>query len=254
MNLPSPVRIDVRKLVFPLVVGRNEQAGFLRSGFAGTGFFVGRNGLMLTAAHVALGAAEGFELRAALPSQEGPMIGHPLRWAVSLPQSDIAVCQVDVPQSACFATRFDALSMGTDVETVAVPESMLETDRAGRTKVSLRTSKGYISFGTTEWVAASFSLPKGMSGAPLIATEGQSQYVVGVFVGQTRGEEIEDMVEEIVEEGPDLRRVRTERISKVEYFARGELLTAHMEFRADEFNGLTLQQLIESAVGHALLK
>ena len=45
---------------------------------------------------------------------------------------------------------------------------------------------------------ASFPLPKGMSGAPMIVSDRDSQFVAGVFVGQSRGEEIEDEIEALV--------------------------------------------------------
>jgi hypothetical protein len=75
---------------------------------------------------------------------------------------------------------------------------MLETDVAGRTRVAMRCVKGYVSYGRDNSIAANFPLLKRISGAPLIATVGDEQFVAGVFVGQTRGEEIEDQVQESV--------------------------------------------------------
>ncbi|MGO9424124.1 MAG: hypothetical protein ACLP6Z_01960, partial [Steroidobacteraceae bacterium] len=69
--------------------------------------------------------------------------------------------------------------------------------------------------------------------------------VEGVFVGQSRGEEIEDEVIEVSDVGPNSARTHTERISRVEYFARGDLLSPHKNFVAPEFGGgTTLEALI----------
>jgi hypothetical protein len=109
----------------------------------------------------------------------------------------------------------------------------------------MRCAKGYVSHGQTGWIAASFPLPKGMSGAPLIVTTTSAQFVAGVFVGQTRGEEIEDSVEETVDAGPEGTRTHVERVARVEYFARGDLLARHADLTAPEFEGLSLRELIE---------
>lgn len=240
----AQVQIDVRQIVFPILAGNETAEGFRRSGFLGTGFFVGRRGLALTAAHVVSSMREGLELRVGLPTPQRAMRARGVRWGVELPGSDILVMRVDVETSACFASRFDRIPMGHDVETAAIPESMLETDAAGATRILMRCAKGYVSHGQDGSIAASFPLPKGMSGAPLIATTADEQFVAGVFVGQTRGEAIEDLVEEVIDEGGGQRRTHIERISRVEYFARGDLLAPHADFRAPEFEGRTLRELI----------
>jgi hypothetical protein len=241
--LPQEIQIDVRRLVFPLVGGRELAAGFARNCFLGTGFFVSRRGLALTAAHV-VSNLDGLDVRAALPTSVGPMTAHNLRWIVRLPGSDIAVVRVNTPTSTCFALRFESPVMGQNVETTAIPESMLLTDSGGRTKVQMRITKGYVSHGGDGWVAASFALPKGMSGAPLIVTNPDSQFVAGVFVGQNRGEEIEDQIEELTDDSASGRHTHVERVSRIEYFARGELLSAFADFIAPEFEGVRFKDLI----------
>jgi hypothetical protein len=91
---------------------------------------------------------------------------------------------------------------------------------------------------------ASFALPKGMSGAPMIVTEPEHQFVAGVFVGQSRGEEIEDEIIEVI----DGATTHTERIARVEYFARCDLLAPHRNFVASEFDGLALEALIAKEI------
>jgi hypothetical protein len=242
--LPDFVKIDVRNLVFPVIAGRETAEGFRRTAFRGTGFFISTRGLALTAAHVIHQNPE--ELRVALPATGGssPMKAVELDWAITLPNSDIAVLRVNVQSSQCFLSRFDKVLNCEDVETTGLPESMFETEASGSTRIDMRCARGYVSHGRGNWIAASFPLPKGMSGAPLIRKRADDDFVVGVFVGQTRGEQIEDLVEEITESGPSSTRVHVERVARVEYFARGELLRPFADFSAERFGGLTLSQLI----------
>lgn len=241
------VPIGVRRLVFPIVGGTESTHGFRHTAFLGTGFFISSRGLALTAGHVVLNLAAGVDVRAALPPTAGgtgAMLAQSLLWRVALPDSDIAVVRVNVSDSACFATRFIAPVMGHDVETAAIPESMLVRDSAGKTKIQLRVAKGYVSHGDDKSIFASFALPRGMSGAPVIVTEPDAQFVAGVFVGQSRGEQIEDEIVEVADIGAGGTHRHTERVSKVEYFARGDLLAPFNGFTAPEFDGLTLEALI----------
>jgi hypothetical protein len=241
---PSVVQIDVRQIVFPIIAGTETEHGFDRKAFLGTGFFIGRRGLALTAAHVALNVDDALQLRVGLPTKQRSMLAHGIQWGIELPGTDILVMRINVETSACFVCAFDDLPMGTDVETAAIPASMLETDAAGKTQILMRCVKGYVSYGRANWVAANFPLLKGMSGAPLIATVGDEQYVVGVFVGQTRGEEIEDQFQEVTETGEGKVTTLIEKVARVEYHARGELLAPFADFKAEEFKGLTLRELI----------
>jgi hypothetical protein len=192
--------------------------------------------------------AAGLDLCAALPTPDGPMRAQKVLWKVALPESDIAVIRVQAPANSCLATRFAVPVMGQDVQTTAPPEAMLLTDSSGRTKIQMRVVKGYFSHGDDVTMFASFALPKGMSGAPMIVSEQDLQFVAGVFVGQSRGEEIEDEILEVADVSPTESRRYTERISRVEYFARGDLLARYKNFIAPEFDGLTLEALIEKEV------
>lgn len=245
MNVPRRVVIDATRVVFPIVAGTAAPGGFNRTDFLGTGFFVGRHGLALSAAHVVTGLRAGLELRVGLPTQQREMRVFTVQWSVKLPGSDILVMRVEIDGTAYFEPRFVDLPMGVDVETTGIPQSMFEKDQAGRVRMAMRVAKGYVSHGIGGWIAANFPLPKGMSGSPLVTTMPPEQFVAGVFVGQNRGEQIEDQVEEVIEEGGgNGRRTQIERVSRVEYFARGELLAPHVDFVAPEFDGFTLSELI----------
>ena len=109
----------------------------------------------------------------------------------------------------------------------------------------LPVARGYVSHARGNWIATSFPLPKGMSGVPLIRKHEDEDFVASVLVGQTRGEEIEDLVEEKTEQGPSgTTWVRVERVAQVEYFARGELLQLFADLTAPAFDGVILSQLI----------
>lgn len=129
--------------------------GFHRSGLAGTGFLIAPDGLAATAAHVLFDVAPEFDVKVALPTA-GPMKAHSVVWKVRLPRSDIAICKIDVESSACFAVRLQPLLMAQDVETCAIPASMLQTDNVGRTQVLLRAAKGYVSYGTDSLCCSKF--------------------------------------------------------------------------------------------------
>jgi hypothetical protein len=187
---------------------------------------------------------KNLDVRVALPTPKQPMLAHGIHWGVELPGSDIVVMRIDVEASACFVASFESLLMGQDVESTAIPASMLETDVGGNTRLAMRCVKGYVSYGRDNWIAANFPLLKGMSGAPIVASVGDNQYVAGVFVGQTRGEEIEDQVQEVTETKDGKVITLVEKVARVEYHARGELLRPYADFRVKEFEGLTLRELI----------
>src|SRR5689334_10493126 len=252
MNSRRMTSIDVRRLVFPLIAGSDTSAGFKRAGLAGTGFFISSRGLALTAAHVIRDLKAEVQVRAALPQAFGPMKAFKLEWVVYLPGSDIAVIRVNVPDSACFITRFEIPFVGESVETTAIPNSMLEMDDSGRTTIRMKCAKGYVAYDLPNGIAASFPLPKGMSGAPVIATNEKTQRVVGVFVGQNRGEELEDQVTEVINESSVAQSVHIERVSRVEYTARGDLFARFRTHVATEFNGATLEELIKSETPAAI--
>jgi len=66
------------------------------------------------------------------------------------------------------------------------------------------------------------------------------------MVGQHRTEIDEHLVKEFTEPTPTGQATYVEKISRVEYSARIDLLWQHHDFRAAEFGGLTLAELIES--------
>jgi hypothetical protein len=231
--------------IFPLFVSPEGFPNRILE-FLGTGFFVNTTGLALTAAHV-LHEKDSALLRGALPSRSGPtMIGHRILWAAEFPGSDIAAIQLDTPTSICFNPQFEQVPPGQDVHTYAIPESLLEKLPDGMIAINSRVAKGYISHGTRKWVAASFPLPKGMSGAPIVVIENNLLRAAGVFAGQNRGEEIEDLVTNVTDEGPNGKHTLVEKTARIEYFARGELLSPYENYIAPEFSGLTLRQMTES--------
>jgi hypothetical protein len=92
--------------------------------------------------------------------------------------------KVTLSAHPCFATRFACPFTDQNVETTTIAESPFVTDLASKTKVALHVLKGYASQGESEWLAAGFALPKGMSGAPHFVTESDAQYVARVLWGR----------------------------------------------------------------------
>jgi hypothetical protein len=176
------------------------------------------------------------------------MLAHQLEWTTELPGSDIAVARFMVCNSPCFETQFRELDLGEDMHTTGVAECMLETEADGTTRILQRTAKGYVAYGKRTWVAVSFPLPAGMSGSPAVCTIDGFDHVVGVLVGQTRTEIIEDLIEEITEATPGRHTTRVERVSRVEYVSRVELLAQYKDYKAQEFGGITFGELIANEI------
>lgn len=244
-SVSATARIDVRRLVFPLYAGTWHGDQFTRCGLAGTGFFITRRGLALTAKHVVESLAPGLALAAAIPSLEGRLVPHKIVWSLGIPTADIAVIRTELVDSAAYFCKFETVDPGSELETVGVPEWMIRADDRGGHRLSLRTLKGYVQYSENASVHASFPLPKGMSGAPMIIDDGLEQFVAGVMVGQSRGEQMEDQWEEATEESNGRTVVRRTEIHRIEYSAVAHLLGPYREFTTSEFGRYTLWQLIK---------
>ena len=230
-------------VIFPLLIGRMEQDKFKRMAFAGTGFFISTQCLAVTAAH-GLEAAEPDQMVvASLSNTRKPMNAYPIKWSVRLPESDIAVMRVDVPGSPCFRTHFSEFMLNQEVRTTGIAEHMLETDSTGKTEIFKRSARGYVAYGRRKWVAANFALPAGMSGSPAVVTKADVDYVAGVLVGQIRSEIVEDFLSDVTETTATGKSVYVEKISRVEYMSRIDVLAHHGDHIAAEFGG-TLAELI----------
>jgi len=242
-------KVVTTKMIFPIINGRKTEAGLQGLGFAGTGFFISPHGLALTAAHVMRPNNDGSGKWVSRP-ETNPGFVSPVEWVVPLPNSDIAVVRVGLDEEApCFDVHFRDLLLGEDIQATGLAECDMETGADGVRYMLQRCARGYISYGRDSWGAASFPLPAGMSGSPALSYGNGVDQVVGVFVGQKRGEVIEDLLEEVTEAANGNQITRVERISRVEYFARVDVLAKHKNFRAPQFGTLTLAELINAEGG-----
>ncbi len=242
-------RVVTTRMIFPIINGRKTEAGVQGLGFAGTGFFISPRGLALTAAHVMLARNDASEKWVTRPETSMGWASR-IEWSVSLPGSDIAVIRVGLDEEPPgFDVHFRDLLLGEDIQTIGLAECDMETSADGVRYMLQRCARGYISHGRDSWGAASFPLPGGMSGSPALSYGNGVDQVVGVFVGQSRGEVIEDLLEEVIEAEQGNRVTRVERVSRVEYFARVDVLAKHRNFRAPQFGSLTLAELIRAEGG-----
>jgi hypothetical protein len=241
---PGPGKVANNQTIFPIFSTNPGQKKLDHSSYLGTGFFVSRRGLALTAAHVLESAGDGKVLIATVPGFGEVMRGYSLAWAVQLPDSDIAVFRLDTGDSASLLVDFREIYLNETVSTTGIPKDAFEESPDGKVEIHFRAAQGYVAFGRKKWMAASFALPAGMSGSPAVARS--NGRVVGVMVGQHRTEIDEHLVKEFTEPTPTGQATYVEKISRVEYSARIDLLWQHRDFRAAEFGGLTLTELIES--------
>jgi hypothetical protein len=198
----------------------------------------------MTAAHVLEGVDDGMLLSAGVSGNTGPSRSHEIDWWTTLPNSDIAVMRVRIGESPCLPIRFREVNLSETIGTTGIAECMLEKEPDGATSMMQRAAKGYVAYGMPTWVAASFALPAGMSGSPAVLYADDGEYVVGVLVGQSRSEIDEHLVKEFTEVTSEGRSTQVEKISRVEYAARVDVLAHHKDFRAEEFGGRTLSELI----------
>jgi hypothetical protein len=216
----------------------------------GTAFFIG-HGLAVTAAHVLTAKREDEELRLSWRDvMPGQLRAYRAEWHVTLPKSDIAVLSLVDIDNPTFRVDLRELYLGEDVQTTGLAEG-LQIPRGKGFELIQRTLKGYVTHGRRVHVDLSFALPKGMSGAPLLVRSGEQVRVVGVMVGQTRVELVEDQIEERSEDlSTGTKRIERERVARVEYTARADMLYPHSDLRLPEFGGFTFAELI----GHRNLR
>lgn len=228
-----------------MIAGRDVDGKFSRERFLGSGFFVSTFGLAFTAGHVIAPATDGSRPTAALYNGDGqPLLAHETNWSVELPNSDIAAMRVQT-LSPSFEVAFREVDLGEELQTISIPDFLMETDAAGSTQFIYRAARGYVAQGVKKSVMANFALPAGMSGSPAIVARGDFHQVFGVLVGQTRSEIVEDQLEEVTEAGVNGTVTRVERVARAEYLARIDLLNRYKDFVAPEFEGMTLSQLID---------
>lgn len=182
---------EVRQYIFPVLIGEEEK-GVLQTNsveFLGTGFFITRNGIALSAAHVFPTLEKlGNKKLYVLIRCDGKNEFYRVVASTVFPNIDIAIVKIEVDNVKYFPVKFKETVAGTDLTTVGIP--VHEVWNSGK---EVRVLKGYATF-VRKFIELNFPVPRGMSGSPVI----DGPDVVGVLTGNVRSEELEDRVEEIV--------------------------------------------------------
>ncbi len=225
----------------------------------GTSFFLGNKGHFMTAKHVMNDA-----LSISLKNNE--FIGLCIKtdnefkesgasiiinWEGAPSPNDIAIGLIS--ESGLIDTpihRNDTLiNVLQDVHTYGYPlsTSINKNDFWG---IGLRSNKGYIQRIIGDGTLPSeepplryetnFLIGQGMSGSPLLT---DNFNLIGICTGSSRSEIIEDQIEEINENG----RIYIETKSKIEQHGISESVEPLLNWKADLFQGKTLQQILAKA-------
>jgi hypothetical protein len=189
---------DIREYVFPLYLADDpaclrpdEPVVLSNTNYLGTGFFISKNGVALTAGHltpVPEQVPDGKALLAVVYDGERPR-GQQVQIAFIPDNHDIAVLKIAFSPTKYLPLSFERVHMGEDVMAIGIPEHSV----SGPHK-EFRCMKGHVTF-APRLLELSFPAPKGMSGSPVL----RASQVVGVLSGNARSEAIEDQIEEQTE-------------------------------------------------------
>jgi len=232
---------DIRDYVFPIQVGVypenpiSEMFVIDKDSFLGTGFFITKNGVALTAAHCmpnpeALG---GKTLCAGL--WDGSRIrAHRILASAQFGNLDIAVIKVENIESRFLPLSFESVSMAEDVCTVGLPLHLLWNQG-----IEVRALKGHVTR-VGHFLELSFAIPSGMSGSPVLA----GNRVIGVLQGNCKAETLEDRIEELVQQSPDREVRRIQEIRAVINYGLATPLQPMRMVKHEIFGELTFEEFI----------
>jgi hypothetical protein len=197
---------DIREYVFPLFVGddparlsRDQPIKLESTDFLGTGFFIAKNGVALTAAHCVPAPeniSSGKALLAIVWDGSQPR-AQPVQLATVLTDRDIGILKIAFSPCKYLPVSFEQVHMGEDVSTVGIPSHSV----SGTSK-EFRCLKGNVTF-VSKLLELSFPAPRGMSGSPIF----RRASVVGVLTWNARAEALEDQSEETTERIGNITRV-----------------------------------------------
>jgi hypothetical protein len=197
---------DIREFVFPLYIADDpsrlqpdQPIVLSNTNYLGTGFFISKNGVALTAGHVIPSPdqiPDGKALLAVVYDGELPR-GQQVQIAFVHDKFDIAVLKVAFSPKKYLPVSFEPAHMGEDVMAIGIPEHSV----SGPHK-EFRCMKGHVTFAPT-LLELSFPAPRGMSGSPVF----RGSKVVGVLCGNARSEVMEDQIDEQTETVGNLVKV-----------------------------------------------
>lgn len=180
--------------------------------FLGTGFFVTGDGLAITAAHVIPepeSMALGQVIVCTYKINGGGAVSF-LEYSHQIPGFDCAMAKFFDAPTKCLPIDPAPITMGTDVELLGISEH--ETGPPGIKQ--MRIFKGYVVLSTEKRLELNFSVPSGMSGAPLL----MHNCIVGLATGRVISEELEEQTEEVEEISNGKEVIRITLSKRITYY------------------------------------
>ena len=241
MEGSSIVIDDIRRYAFPLVIGKlledpDAALPLDSTEFVGTGFFITKNGVALTANHVAPSTEDldSRDLLAVIWDGKTPR-AHKVIASLNPDGTDVAILKIGGIRVPFLQLDFDRVHMGEDVVAVGIPD-----DSTWREERDFRFFKGNVTR-TRRFLELSFPALRGISGCPVFR-EGK---VVAVMSGNHRSEALEDQVTDIEElESGETRFTRIETKAVVNY-GLAEPLYPLSGFKHETFGKDTFSQFVE---------
>lgn len=208
--------------------------------FLGTGFFIMKNGIALTAAHCLPSPDDLNEKSVCAGIWDGKNIrAHKILSFLKFPGLDIAVMDVDNIAPKYLEVAFSQLYMGMDVETVGIPLSSITPEGIG-----VRTIKGYVTF-VGKIVEVSFPAPRGLSGSPVF----YKGKVVGIVSANTRSEYLEDQVKEVIKISDEKEETKIVETKAIENYGRIQLLLPLQKMHHEMFKRDSFEEMIRRVNG-----
>jgi hypothetical protein len=228
-------------------------------GFHGTAFFINRDGLFLTAAHVLQRAADdvvanggyiAFPIR--IPGDPSKrIVARVVDWAAAPIPNDVAIGRCDKATASCFFMGGETkVWMWQDVRTVGFPDSTRNVSDEGVWHLAPRGFKGHVTrrIRATDHFTRphpdlfelSFAVPTGLSGGPVVVPVGDLFDLVGVCVANSDSEVLEYKFTEI-QEGD---KHYSEEVRRVESFGLADDLRALRKWAPTVLGGRTLWEAV----------
>jgi hypothetical protein len=220
----------------------------------GTAFFIDEAGTFITAGHVVRDGYASTENSNMFLGLCPRPTGSETNVACRIVKHELAPAPFDVAfgkVDQSFPTNLTLASavVGTwrDVATYGYPVTSQNVSAEGfwmygrgfKGYVHREIGKGHLRGGNhPDAFETSFSMPKGLSGAPLFVRAEPKDIVVGVCVGTNRGESVEFLLEELQKDGT----VRIERSSRIEEYGLAHDLRPLLQLRSRVLGDRTLAE------------
>jgi len=230
--------------------------------FHGTAFFINGSGAFLTARHVVdagnddVARRKGFLGLCVRPPGDAGNVAVPINTVeVAAPPYDICIGRVNAKFPTKLTLADVAVHTWRDVATFGYPVTAHNVSltefwiygRGFKGYVHREVKTGQLPRTHPDAIETNFSMPLGLSGAPVFIHSEPRDVVVGVCVGTNRGESTEFLLEEVLENG----EVRKERRVRIEEYGLAHDLRPLLGARPPTFGGLSLLDIAARSEGAA---